>query len=90
MDHRSFYDDFVHVTEEANNEDMEGEEETREEENDSFDCFTLDNEQQMLRTPYGDVPYRYYRNNESIFRANDIAKVLGGNFLRVYRINNPN
>ena len=45
--------------------------------NNSFDCFTFDNEQQLLKTPYGDIPYKYYQNHEPVLRAIDVTKVLG-------------
>ena len=44
---------------------------------DPFEHFCIDHEKQLLKTPYGNVPYKYYQNHELVFKANELAKVLG-------------
>ena len=44
---------------------------------DPFECFEVDNENKLLKTPYGNVPYIYTNKGQPAFRAINITDILG-------------
>jgi len=42
-----------------------------------FECFTVDDKNKILKTPYGDVLYAYSSTGQPAFRATDLTDILG-------------